>query len=174
MPLLGNVSLRPNHVAMSAGALMWRVLAVLVIGALLAHWVWVLFAPRSVSVMPAVQPASDSQAGRLFGIAAVTTPAPQVALPNVRLIGVFAGTPGFAVLELNGKQQGLAAGREIVPGATLVEVANDHVVIERGGVRQQIQLERKETTSGGGTAASVQTAVPAPAQVNAAVSTIVK
>lgn len=148
MPLLGNVTLGSERLAISAEnrRLMWQILAVLVLGALLAHWVWVLFAPRSVSALPAVQVATDSQAGRLFGIAAVTTQMPQVALPNVRLIGVFAGSPGFAVLELDGKRQlGLATGREIVAGATLVEVASDHVVIERGGVRQQIQLEGKDS-----------------------------
>ena len=174
MPLLGNVSLRANHVAISAGAFMWRVVAVLVIGALLAHWTWVLFAPRSASVLPALQPASDLQAGRLFGIAAVTTQAPQVALPNVHLIGVFAGTPGFAVLELNGKQQGLAVGREIVPGAKLMEVANDHVVIERGGVRQQIQLEGKDSARIAAVSVQFVQAVPVPAQVSAAISAMVK
>jgi len=119
-------------------------LAVLVIGAMLAHWTWVLFAPRSASVLPAAQAVADLQSEHLFGIAAVKAGAAQVALPNVRLVGVFAGAPGFAIMELDGKRQlGLATGREIVAGTRLVEVAADHAVIERDGVRQQIQLERK-------------------------------
>jgi type II secretory pathway component PulC len=125
---------------------MWRVLAVLVIGALLAHWTWVVFAPRSAQVLPAMLPASGFQAEHLFGITAVSSVAVQAALPNVRLVGVFAGVPGFAIMELDGKRQvGLATGHEIVSGAKLVEVAIDHVVIERNGVRQQIRLAEKES-----------------------------
>jgi type II secretory pathway component PulC len=121
-------------------------LAVLVIGALLANWTWVLLAPNSASVLPAVEPVPDLQTGHLFGIAAASGSVSQAVLPNVRLVGVFAGTPGFAVLELDGKRQvGLSTGREIIAGAKLVEVAIDHVVIERGGVRQQIQLSGKDS-----------------------------
>jgi hypothetical protein len=62
-------------------------------------------------------------------------------MPGIRLVGVFAGTPGFAVFELDGKRQlGLATGHEIVAGAKLINVAGDHVVIERDGVAQQILL----------------------------------
>lgn len=119
----------------------WRVLAVLVIVPMLAHWTWVLFAPGSASVLPAPLPASDFQTGRLFGNAAASAVTVQAVMPNVRLIGVFAGAPGFAVLELDGNHQlGLATGREIVAGVKLFEVAIDHVVIEHGGVRQLIPL----------------------------------
>jgi len=125
----------------------WRVLAVLVIVPVLAHWTWVLFAPQSGSVLPAGLPASDFQTERLFGIAATSAMTVQAVMPNVRLIGVFAGVPGFAVLELDGKRQlGLATGREIVAGVKLLEVAIDHVVIEHDGVRQQIPLA--DRTSG--------------------------
>lgn len=147
LPGIREMSLRANGaVGVSAwGSFMWRVLAVLVIGALLAHWTWVVFAPRSAQVLPAVLPASGFQAERLFGSTAVSSVAVQAALPNVRLVGVFAGVPGFAIMELDGKRQvGLATGHEIVAGAKLVEVAIDHVVIERNGVRQQIRLAEKE------------------------------
>lgn len=122
--------------------LMWRILAVLVLVTLLVHWGWLLLAPRSLSVVPTVYPAANFHAEKLFGsaLAKPLSAVPSV-MPNVRLVGVFAGTPGFAVLELDGKRQlGLATGHEIVAGAKLLEVAKDHVVIERGGVRQQIRL----------------------------------
>lgn len=123
---------------------MWRVLAVLVFGVMLAHWTWVLFAPRAISVLPAPLPSSDSQTGRLFGNAAASAVPVQTILSGVRLVGVFAGVPGFAVFEVDGKRQtGLATGRELVAGEKLVEVAFDHVVIERNGVRQQIPLAEK-------------------------------
>ncbi len=130
---------------------MWRVLAVLVIAAMLAHWTWLLFAPRSVPVLPARQASAEFQAERLFGVATVSAAAN--AMPNVSLVGVFAGKHGFAVLEIDGKRQvGLAIGKELVAGAKLVEVATDHVVIERGGVRQQIDMPK--TKSGKATVTS--------------------
>lgn len=125
---------------------MWRMLAVLVIVTMLVHWIWVLFAPRSLSVLPARLPASNAHAEQLFGSARILpVSSVPIVMPNVRLVGVFAGTPGFAVLELDGKRQlGLATGHEIVAGAKLLEVAKDHVVIERGGVRQQIRLVSRD------------------------------
>lgn len=126
----------------------WRMLAVLVIMPMLAHWSWVLFAPQSDSVLPAVLPTSDFQTEQLFGNAAASAITVQAVMPNVRLVGVFAGVPGFAVLELDGKRQlGLATGREIVAGVKLIEVAIDHVVIEHDGVRQQIPLAEKTSDS---------------------------
>ena len=146
-------------------ASIWRLLAVIVIAAMLANWTWVFFAPRSADVLPAMPADAGFQAEHLFGIAAASGVAAQAALPNVRLVGVFAGSPGFAVLELDGKRQlGLAVGQEVVAGAKLVEVAMDHVVIEQGGVRQQIALEGKVTAIKSATASSVQT-IPLPASV---------
>jgi type II secretory pathway component PulC len=94
--------------------------------------------------LPAGYSPSNSHAEQLFGSALpVSTSVVPVVMPNVRLIGVFAGVHGFAVFELDGKRQlGLAIGHEIVAGAKLLEVAKDHVVIERAGVRQQILLVR--------------------------------
>ncbi len=134
--------MRLSGVGTNGAVLMWRVLAVLVIMAMLANWTWVLLAPRSASVLPATSSATVFQAEQLFGHAAASAVVVQAVIPNVRLVGVFAGKPGFAVLEFDGKRQvSVASGKEVEAGARLVEVAKDHVVIERNGVRQQIQLE---------------------------------
>lgn len=157
LPGIREISLRANGaVEVSARSrFIWRVLAVLVIGALLAKWTWVLFAPRSEQVLPATLRAADFQAEHLFGTSAASGVTVQAALPNVRLVGVFAGTPGFAVLELDGKRQvGLTTGREIVAGTRLVEVAIDHVTIEHNGVRQQVRMAGKEPANS--SAAAVQ------------------
>lgn len=139
MHLLGVRNIAVNGAA--TGTLMWRVLAVLVLGAMLAQWTWALFTPRNAPVLPAEHIASDLQAERMFGSSAASSVTVQAALNNVRLVGVFSGSPGFAVLELDGKRQiGLEIGKEIVAGAKLVEVAADHVIIERGGVRQSVPL----------------------------------
>lgn len=159
MRLQGDMSLNKNGFIVPT-AFIWRMLAVLVIGALLAHWVWVVFAPRSASVLPAVLPVSGLPAEHLFGIAAASSvpgTTAQAALPNLRLLGVFAGSPGFAIFELDGKRQlGLATGQEIAQGVKLVEVAVEHVVIERGGVRQQVQLEGNESATRNVAAAMVK------------------
>ncbi|MDO8349946.1 MAG: type II secretion system protein N [Gallionella sp.] len=165
LPEIQGVSLRVRG-TVEWIAFIWRVLAVLVMGAMLANWTWVIFAPRGKAVLPAMQTDAVFSAEHLFGIAAVSSVTAQSALPNVRLVGVFAGTPGFAILELNGKHQlGLAVGQDVVAGAKLVEVAIDHVVIERSGVRQQIAFEGKTTAIKSTTAASVQT-IPMPISVS--------
>jgi hypothetical protein len=139
------ISLRTNGEGQSRQSFfMWRVLALLVLATMLAHWTWVLFAPRGASVLPAAEIMSNFEAEHLFGSTAAPGVPVQASLPGVRLVGVFSGNPGFAVLELDGKRQlGLATGGEIVSGTRLVEVAKDLVVIERGGIRQQIRLESK-------------------------------
>jgi type II secretory pathway component PulC len=128
---------------------MWRILAVLIIGALLAHWTWRLFAPKSDSVQPALQTASGGKTEHLFGVAAVqaVSAVSSAPMPNVKLVGVFSGKSGFAVLELDGKRQlGLSIGHDIVPGAKLVEVASDHIVVEQNGVRQNMPLATGKNT----------------------------
>lgn len=137
--------------------ILWRVLAVLVIVAMLAKWTWLLFAPAGEYVLPAIQAGSADQAAHLFGTAAVS--GVRAAMPNVKLVGVFA--PDFAVLELDGKRQmGLAVGQEIVAGSKLVEVAIDHVVIEHGGVRQKMALEGNTSAIKSAQAATVLPVTP--------------
>lgn len=58
-------------------------------------------------------------------------------------------------------QQSIAVGEEIMPGVVLKEVAFDHVVIERGGTREDLFLDQ---SAGGAT----PTAVPGEAQPAAA------
>lgn len=140
----------------------WRLLAVLVLAAMLAHWIWLLFTPGSASILPTMQAPGEFQAERLFGVASVS--AVGSALSNVRLLGVFAGNPGFAVLELDGKRQrGLATGKEVIAGSKLVEVATDHVVIESGGVRQQLLLEGRSSAINSAKSASLRL-VPSPVE----------
>ncbi|MBI3903314.1 MAG: hypothetical protein HY306_10325 [Nitrosomonadales bacterium] len=142
----GGVSLR--------GGFFWRALGALVLGALLAKWSWMLFAPHAAVVAVAPGHEAAVEAGQLFGAVAVGAPAAQVGIaPDVHLVGVFApsgaGRPGFAVLELDGKNQvGLALGESTPSGAKLVEVHADYVLLERDGARQQVNLEGKTPDSG--------------------------
>lgn len=139
--------------------LLWRLLGALVVGALLAKWAWLLFAPRTLSISPAPEQGAVPEAGKLFGTAAaVVAPTPvsrgmeTTVLLNVRLVGVFAaesGHSGFAVLKLDDKHQvGVAAGQEVQPGIRLHAIHPGYVLLERNGVQQRVNLEenRKEVT----------------------------
>ncbi len=97
--------------------------------------------PRQLSLAIPPGQGEISDAGNLLGKAADASDHAAVILPNAKLVGVFAGSPGFAILELDGQKQiGVTAGGDIVPGAKLLEIAADHVVVESNGGRQQIDL----------------------------------
>ncbi len=135
--------------------LSWRGVGALVLGVLLAQWSWVLFAPHATAIAAVAERGAAAEAGQLFGVAAAfgVKSAEGVALPNVRLVGVFAagpGKPGFAVLKLDDQRQmGVALGKEVAPGTKLLEVHPDYVLLERAGVRQRVNLERKAADTGG-------------------------
>lgn len=128
--------------------LSWRNASALILGALLAKWFWILFAPQPTYT--ASMPARTASAGasRLFGVAPTNqTTAEGVALPNVQLLGIFSASsdkPGFAVLKLdNNRQMGVAEGEEVVPGTRMIAVEADYVLLERAGARQRVNLENK-------------------------------
>lgn len=130
----------------------WRGAGAIALGVLLAKWIWILFAPQPVYTSSAPVRTAAMEAGQLFGVAAETETTSQgVALPNVQLLGVFAanrGKPGFAILKLDGsRQMGLAEGEEVVAGTRLIEVHANHVVLERAGVQQRVELENKFAAS---------------------------
>jgi len=123
--------------------------AVALLGAVLAYWTWAWFAPR---VEPRVEAAAAqsgnvASAGAIFG----TVPRSQVAAPTgiaIRLLGVVAasrGRLGHAVVQLEGKQiLAVHEGEGIAPGIRLAEVLADHVILERGGVRETLAWPEKK------------------------------
>ena len=135
--------------------LSWRGLGALVLGVLLAQWSWVLFAPHATAIAAVAERGAAAEAGQLFGVAAAfgVKSAEGVALPNVRLVGVFAagpGKPGFAVLKLDDKRQvGVVMGEDVAPGTKLLEIHPDYVLLERAGVRQRVNLEGKAAGAAG-------------------------
>lgn len=138
---------------------MWRIIAILLLGAMLARWTWVFFAPRSEVVIPTTRAPSAAATANLFGIPAISSVAVAV-LPNVRLVGVFAAKPGFALFELDGKRQIAAAlGEKLAGNGKLVEVAMNYAVIERNGARQKIFLEGQASAIKSASAANAQ-AIP--------------
>src|SRR3972149_487100 len=113
--------------------------AVVLLGAVLAYWTWAWFAPRAEPRLEAIaaQSGSVASAGAFFGGVPRT---PETAAPTgiaIRLPGVVAasgGRRGYAVVQLEAKEiLAVRDGADIAPGIRLAEVHPDHVVLERGG-----------------------------------------
>ena len=151
--------------------------AVALLGAVLAYWTWAWFAPRAEPRVEATaaQSGSVASAGAIFG----TVPRNQeAAAPTgiaIRLLGVVAasgGRLGHAVLQLEGKQiLAVHEGDDLAPGIRLAEVHAAHVILERNGVRETLAWPEKKVaaTPPAQAAPSVapraaQSAAPPPAQ----------
>ena len=135
------------------GAPLFNLLLLLTLAALLAHWTWRFAAP--VPPQPAADARADIKLGadlaslraaRLFGAAAGEAGAPveQVTSLNLKLHGVFSSLgslPAMAILGVDGQDQAVAPGNEIVPGVVLGAVAPNHVILLNRGVRERLDLE---------------------------------
>lgn len=135
------------------GTSLLNLLLLLTLAAVLAHWTWRFAAP--LPPMPAGAARADIKLGaeldalrsaRLFGAAegkASGQIEPVTAL-NLKLRGVFAapgGLPALAILSVDGQDQAVATGHEILPGVVLDAVAPDHVILHNRGVRERLDLE---------------------------------
>jgi hypothetical protein len=70
-------------------------------------------------------------------------------LSGARLVGIFSGPHGFAMLALAGRHEaGYALGEDVAPGVKLSEIGADYVVLDQAGVRQRIPLEGAQQTNG--------------------------
>lgn len=130
-----------------------NLLLLLALAALLAHWTWRFAAP--VPSLPASGARADVKFdaaldalhnAHLFGVgeARPEASAGQVTSLNLKLHGVFAapnGLSAMAILTVDGQDQAIATGHEIVPGVMLDAVAPDHVILINRGVRERLDLE---------------------------------
>lgn len=127
--------------------------AVALLGAVLAYWAWAWVAPRAE---PRIEPAavksgSWSSASAIFGAA----PSKQVAAAPtgiaIKLLGVVSasrGKRGNAVVQLEGKQiLAVQEGEDLAPGIRLAEVRTDHIILERSGVREKLALPEKRVSA---------------------------
>ncbi|MBE0621372.1 MAG: general secretion pathway protein [Burkholderiales bacterium] len=137
--------------------------AVALLGAVLAYWTWAWFAPRAEMRVEAAaaQSGSVASAGAIFG----TAPRNQVAAPTgiaIKLLGVVAasgGRRGYAVVQLEAKQVlAVHEGEDVAPGIRLAEVHAEHVILERNGLRETLALPER-TVSAGSAPRSAQAAV---------------
>lgn len=134
--------------------LLARAVLLAILAILLARLVWTAVtpigpvgdwqppAPRLLS--PAERTTVLSSADPFGGSVAVIDSNAVTSL-DLELFGVTvneaAGT-GSAIIGLpDGTQQSIAAGEEILPGASLAEVTFTHIVIDRGGIRERLYLD---------------------------------
>lgn len=141
-----------NRTNMAVGGVNLATVAVygfgaVVLGIFLARWIWILFAPPAAMLNVPVEQGSIAQTGHLFGAVTTVATVESVVLPNVRLVGLFAASPGklgFAIVKLDDDRQlGVVVGGSVMPGMLLKEVRADYVVLEQAGVQYKIKLEEK-------------------------------
>lgn len=107
---------------------------------LLAQHAWVLFAPAERSLPGNTAIPSSNRTGQLFGTSD-TGKTTTSSLDGIRLIGIFAhATRGFAVMQTPSGQRGVGLGSEVAPGIRLIETHADHVILERSGAKQRVDL----------------------------------
>ncbi len=114
---------------------------------LLAKHVWVLFAPAERAVPVTTHSTQPAQTEQLFGI--VSTASSSATLNGIRPVGIFASRKdGFAVMQTETGQIGVGLGGQVAPGVRLVETYPDHVILERNGIRQRVDLGKAPAAAG--------------------------
>jgi general secretion pathway protein C len=110
----------------------------------LAYWTWIWFAPRAEprAEVAVVESGSLGAAGLVFGRVDRNRNAAAPTGIAIRLLGVVAasgGRRGYAVVQLEAKQiLAVLEGEDVTPGLRLAEVHPDHVILDRGGVRETL------------------------------------
>jgi len=94
-------------------------------------------APPQARVLAARQP-DPVQLARAFGL----VEAANVVSGNIQVAGVFAaGADSAAVMQVDDRPaRAVLLGQEVAPGSTLVEIDQQGVTLESGGVRRQLRV----------------------------------
>ncbi len=137
------LSLRRSNLPQAAVVTLVTVAALVLLGCVVAYWGWALLAPRPVPrTQASAEQAGGTSAGALFGIAPADRNGAAPAAGAIRLLGVVAATHGrrgYAVLQLETKEiLAVTEGEEVSPGIRLAQVGVDHVVLERGAIRETL------------------------------------
>jgi general secretion pathway protein C len=141
---------RTAYLAVARAAPTFLLLALVVFGGwLAARWAVYLVTPAEapgerpqerLGLSAAGQGLAD---GHLFGVAS-SVRGEAVTDLNVKLKGVFAGgDSGVAILNTGGKDEATRVGGELVPGVVLESVHERHVMLNRNGARERVNLEER-------------------------------
>src|SRR5687767_11834835 len=139
-----HISSAPLRVAEKLGVLALTLVAVVALGAVLAYWTWAWVAPRPIAPAPAIaQIPTLESAYRLFGGARAAAAPAQT---SFALIGVAASSgtgAGYAIVHNGTRTVVVRAGDEAAPDVRVAEVHPTHVVLDRGGRRETLELPKR-------------------------------
>jgi len=142
----------------------------------LAHWTWVALTPPATAAasvpveMENLRPGAIVQRHLLGASREGMAGGEGGASSSLRLkvLGVFAlGAPGAgrAIVALeNGKPATVTAGESIAAGIVLQEVHPDHVLVNRAGAVERINLERRSAAVEAKPVVQAKPGAPRPAQ----------
>jgi len=142
-----------SNIAQTAVVTLATIAAVALLGLVAAYWTWVWFAPHP---QPRAPTAADTgtaagAAGALFGSMRRDSNSPVPTGIAIRLLGIVAATGGrrgYAVVQLEAKEiLAVREGEDVAPGIRLAEVGTDHVILERGGIRETLVWPEKNTVT---------------------------
>jgi general secretion pathway protein C len=114
-----------------------------------AYWTWQWLGPAHVMRLPAAVStvAKADSASDLFGNSVLPADSALVSGSGIRLLGSVvanAGHTGYALLRIDPRlTMAVREGDEILPGLRLAGVARNHVILERGGVRETLAWPAK-------------------------------
>lgn len=139
-----------SNFAQNAVILALTFAALLVLALVLARATWAWLAPEPEAGAPAA-PGSlpgPSLAPTMFGLARRSSTVAEPTGVAVRLLGVVAATPGhrgYALVQVDGRQLvAVPEGEDIAAGIRLAEVGIRQVTLDRGGIRESLDLPQPQ------------------------------
>lgn len=143
-------SIDRSNLAQKATIALATAAALVMLALVAAYWTWEWLAPRSE---PRAQTASvasgdTGSAYTLFGTPernSGNAPSTGIAIKLLGIVAATSGRRGYAVMKLDPREiLAVAEGEDVTPGIRLAEVRGDHVILERGGVRETLAWEVKD------------------------------
>ena len=118
------------------------------LGLVLAYWTWTWFGPRPEPRLETDAPARNlASAYALFGAAQHNPVTPATIGLAVDLVGVIAAEgngQGYALVRLDKKKTLVVrSGEDLSPGIRLAEVFPGHVVLQRNGTSETVLLPQQ-------------------------------
>lgn len=142
------LSLDRSNLPQTVAITLLTVAALALLAYVVAYWGWIWLAPRPEPRTQAVAGAAGGgAAANLFGVAQVDRGGPVTSSSAIKLLGIVAAKPGrrsYAVVQLETKEiLAVSEGDDVAPGIRLAQVGIDHVVLERGAVRETLAWPEK-------------------------------
>jgi general secretion pathway protein C len=142
------LSLDRSNLPQTAVVVLGTVAALALLGYVTAFWGWAWLAPRpEARTQVATEAGSDASAGGLFGIAQLDRNNAAPTGSAIRLLGIVAATEGhrgYALLQLESKEiLAVPEGEEVAAGIRLEKVEFDHIILERGALRETLAWPEK-------------------------------